>query len=165
MSLPSSYLRPELAALAPYNAGLTVAEVASRPGVTRVAKLGSNENPLGPDPAVRQALEAALQRIAVYPDPVGRTLVAKLAARHGIAAPTLVGTTSLGGRLYDFGAYPGMVFPRADERGAYEHRGRLTGKMREVRDPSLCGFHDAWLLQRGEAPGYSQVVVSGRPAV
>ncbi len=86
MSLPSSYLRPELAALAPYNAGLTVAEVASRPGVTRVAKLGSNENPLGPDPAVRQALEAALQRIAVYPDPVGRTLVAKLAARHGIAA-------------------------------------------------------------------------------
>ncbi len=90
MSLPSSYLRPELAALAPYNAGLTVAEVASRPGVTRVAKLGSNENPLGPDPAVRQALEAALQRIAVYPDPVGRTLVAKLAARHGIAADRLV---------------------------------------------------------------------------
>lgn len=40
------------------------------------------------------------------------------AARHGIAAPTLVGTTSLGGRLYDFGAYPGMVFPRAGEGGA-----------------------------------------------
>lgn len=90
MSLPSSHLRPELAALAPYNAGLTVAEVASRPGVTRVAKLGSNENPLGPDPAVRQALEAALQRIAIYPDPVGRTLAAKLAARHGIAADRLV---------------------------------------------------------------------------
>ncbi|VVE27445.1 gamma-glutamylcyclotransferase [Pandoraea morbifera] len=40
------------------------------------------------------------------------------AARHGIAAPIYVGTTSLGGRLYDFGAYPGMVLARADEGGA-----------------------------------------------
>ncbi|PWJ73174.1 histidinol-phosphate aminotransferase [Pseudaminobacter salicylatoxidans] len=90
MTTHSSPLRPELATLAPYNAGLTVDEVARRPGVTRVAKLGSNENPLGPDPAVRQALEAALQRIAVYPDPSGRTLLAKLAARHGTSADRLV---------------------------------------------------------------------------
>ncbi len=86
----SPLLRPELAAILPYNAGLTVAEVASRPGVTRVAKLGSNENPLGPDPAVRQALEQALQHVAAYPDPSGRALLAKLAARHGIAVDRLV---------------------------------------------------------------------------
>lgn len=85
-----SLLRPELAALAPYNAGLTTEEVARRPGVTRVSKLGSNENPLGPDPAVRQALEASLQRIAVYPDPSGRALLAGLAARHGASADQLV---------------------------------------------------------------------------
>jgi histidinol-phosphate aminotransferase len=90
MTAHRSLLRPELAGLAPYNAGLTVEEVASRPGVTRVAKLGSNENPLGPDPAVRQALESALQRIAIYPDPLGRALLAKLAARHAVAADRLV---------------------------------------------------------------------------
>lgn len=90
MTKTLSFLRPELAALAPYNAGLTTEEVARRPGVTRVAKLGSNENPLGPDPMVRQALEASLQRIAVYPDPSGRTLLVKLAARHGVSADRLV---------------------------------------------------------------------------
>lgn len=90
MTTHPSLLRPELAGLAPYNAGLTVEDVARRPGVTRVAKLGSNENPLGPDPAVRQALEAALQRIAIYPDPSGRALLAGLASRHGVAPGRLV---------------------------------------------------------------------------
>lgn len=31
------------------------------------------------------------------------------ATRHGIAAPTLVGTGAVAGRLYDFGTYPGLV--------------------------------------------------------
>lgn len=90
MTVDTSFLRPELAALSPYNAGLTVEEVARRPGVSRVAKLGSNENPLGPDPAVRQALEAALQRIAIYPDPSGRALLTSLAAKHGISNDRIV---------------------------------------------------------------------------
>lgn len=31
------------------------------------------------------------------------------AARHGIAAPTLLGAAALPGELYDFGTYPGMI--------------------------------------------------------
>jgi len=31
------------------------------------------------------------------------------AQKHGIAAPTLVGTGTVAGRLYDFGSYPGLV--------------------------------------------------------
>lgn len=31
------------------------------------------------------------------------------AARHGIAAPTLLGAVALPGELYDFGTYPGMI--------------------------------------------------------
>jgi gamma-glutamylcyclotransferase (GGCT)/AIG2-like uncharacterized protein YtfP len=31
------------------------------------------------------------------------------AQRHGIAAPTLLGTGTVAGRLYDFGTYPGLV--------------------------------------------------------
>lgn len=78
-------LRPELASLPPYNAGLAAEEALARPGVTRVAKLGSNENPLGPSPEARAAAAAALDRMHVYPDPQGRALVADLAAGHGCA--------------------------------------------------------------------------------
>lgn len=31
------------------------------------------------------------------------------ARRHGIVAPTLLGTGTVAGRLYDFGSYPGLV--------------------------------------------------------
>ncbi|WP_045392093.1 histidinol-phosphate transaminase [Falsirhodobacter sp. alg1] len=83
MAANPTILRPELTNLAPYNAGLTLAEVAARKGVTRVAKLGSNENPAGTDPAVVDALENAMRSIGAYPDPVGRNLVARLAEKHG----------------------------------------------------------------------------------
>jgi histidinol-phosphate aminotransferase len=39
---------------------------------------------------VREALEAALGRLALYPDPLGRRLLAKLAARHGLSADRVV---------------------------------------------------------------------------
>ncbi|CAG2133669.1 gamma-glutamylcyclotransferase family protein [Cupriavidus numazuensis] len=35
------------------------------------------------------------------------------ARRHGIAAPTLLGTGTIAGRLYDFGTYPGLVLDPA----------------------------------------------------
>ncbi|WP_112310283.1 aminotransferase class I/II-fold pyridoxal phosphate-dependent enzyme [Pseudogemmobacter bohemicus] len=84
MTGPAPLLRPELAALSPYNAGLTLAEVAARPGVTRVAKLGSNENPAGPAPEVIAAIREAAAGVGVYPDPAGRDLIAGLAAHHGL---------------------------------------------------------------------------------
>ncbi len=90
MSPTDPLLRPELAALAPYNAGLTAAEVAARPGVRRVAKLGSNENPAGPAPAVREAVAQAAAQIGWYPDPSGRDLIAALAARHGLDSEQFV---------------------------------------------------------------------------
>lgn len=35
--------------------------------------------------------------------------IARAAARHGIAAPRLVGRGSVRGTLYDFGSYPGLL--------------------------------------------------------
>ncbi len=48
--------RPEVRGLPAYNAGLSSEVVRQRYGVTRVARLASNENPYGPSPAVVQAL-------------------------------------------------------------------------------------------------------------
>jgi gamma-glutamylcyclotransferase (GGCT)/AIG2-like uncharacterized protein YtfP len=41
--------------------------------------------------------------------------IGRAAARHGIAPPQLVGPGVLKGRLYDFGAYPGMVVADGDD--------------------------------------------------
>jgi len=57
---------PYIASLRPYQAGRSIEEVQQQFGLTRVAKLGSNENPLGTSPlaieAVREALGAGLNR-------------------------------------------------------------------------------------------------------
>lgn len=41
--------------------------------------------------------------------------IGRAAARHSIEAPRLLGEASLRGRLYDFGAYPGLVYDEEEE--------------------------------------------------
>ncbi|MGB0659235.1 MAG: histidinol-phosphate transaminase [Mangrovicoccus sp.] len=71
-------LRPELRGLAPYNAGLSLEDIAARPGVTRVAKLGSNENLSGIPASVQADLVAAAGNAYLYPDPSARELALAL---------------------------------------------------------------------------------------
>lgn len=84
MADPSSPIREEVRAIAPYNAGLTIDEVRRRHGVAVVAKLGSNENPNGPSPAVASALSAIHELARLYPDPSGRELAAEIARRLAV---------------------------------------------------------------------------------
>ena len=49
--------RAEVRDLASYNAGLGSDAVRKRFGLTRIAKLGSNENPMGPARAVTPAMK------------------------------------------------------------------------------------------------------------
>jgi len=72
-SEPSSFrtplaCRPEIARLPPYNAGLGTEAVKACYGVASVVKLGSNENPYGPPPAVRDALADLVNYVALYPE-------------------------------------------------------------------------------------------------
>lgn len=67
-------LRPEIRSLPLYNAGLSVDYVRSRYGVAEIAKLGSNENPYGASPRVRQAVADAANEIAIYPEASCNTL-------------------------------------------------------------------------------------------
>lgn len=83
-------VRDEVRRLAPYNAGLTVAEVQLRYSPASISKLGSNENPLGPSPAVGEALRGYLDSVHIYPDPLGRTLRLELARRHGVATERVI---------------------------------------------------------------------------
>ena len=64
-----------------YNAGLSIEYVRERYGLTEIAKLGSNENPYGPSPRVREALRQAVDDVALYPDPNCDPLRALLSER------------------------------------------------------------------------------------
>jgi histidinol-phosphate aminotransferase len=79
-------LRPEVRALAPYNAGLSSEFVRARYGVSHVAKLGSNENPRGASARVMAHLAASTTAgaLAQYPDPSCTALRSLIAGRLGV---------------------------------------------------------------------------------
>ena len=90
MSTPSITVLDEIRAIAPYNAGLTIDEVRQRYAVQAIAKLGSNENPLGPSPALRRLFADIGDLARLYPDPQGRALCARLAADFAVAADRVI---------------------------------------------------------------------------
>jgi histidinol-phosphate aminotransferase len=83
-------LRPEIKNLPLYNAGLSTDYVRSRYGVTEIAKLGSNENPYGASPRVRQAVADAASEIAIYPEASCDPLRLVLAEWLGVAQNRLL---------------------------------------------------------------------------
>lgn len=83
-------VRPEVRSLVPYNAGLTAKDIAQGDRPARIAKLSSNENPLGPSPLVHRALRDIEDLAQYYPDSAGRDLKASLAAMLRLTADRLI---------------------------------------------------------------------------
>jgi len=54
--------------LTPYVPGKPIEEVKRELGIDNVIKLASNENPLGPSPKALEAMRAALENVAQYPE-------------------------------------------------------------------------------------------------
>jgi histidinol-phosphate aminotransferase len=86
---------PHVASLTPYVPGKPIEEVEREYGLTGVAKLASNENPLGPSPlAVAAAREAAAQ-LNLYPDGAASVLREAIATKVGVTSrEVLVGNGS-----------------------------------------------------------------------
>jgi histidinol-phosphate aminotransferase len=80
---------PGLAQLKPYTPGKPLSELERELGISDSIKLASNENPLGPSPRVRAAIEAELDELARYPDGGAYALRSALAARHGVGAESI----------------------------------------------------------------------------
>jgi histidinol-phosphate aminotransferase len=83
---------PYIRAIAPYQPGKPISELAREYGLAESAiiKLASNENPLGVSPAARAAIAAALPELGRYPDGNGFALKSALAARYGVPLDTIV---------------------------------------------------------------------------
>jgi histidinol-phosphate aminotransferase len=84
-----SQFGPEyIRALAPYQAGKPISEVAREFGLdeANIVKLASNENPFGIPESARQAMAAAAAELGRYPDANGFALKAALAKRYDVPA-------------------------------------------------------------------------------
>lgn len=68
-----------------YDPGHDLVALRRRFGAGGLVELGSNENPYGPSPRVREAVLAALNDLHRYPDPLGGDLKRALAALHRVA--------------------------------------------------------------------------------
>ncbi len=65
----------EILDLVPYKPGKPISETQREYGVSRVIKLASNENPLGPSPKALEAVRKSLQQQHRYPDPTHYELI------------------------------------------------------------------------------------------
>src|SRR5215472_312428 len=59
---------PYIESLRPYEAGRTIESVRREFGLTHIAKLASNENPLGSSPKAIDAMRRELENLNFYPD-------------------------------------------------------------------------------------------------
>jgi histidinol-phosphate aminotransferase len=79
---------PYVRAIAPYQAGKPIEELAREHGLRpeRIVKLASNENPLGMPASARAAIEATLADLGRYPDSNGFALKAALSRKLDVPA-------------------------------------------------------------------------------
>lgn len=83
-------VRPEIAGLPDYNAGLALDRFCAIYGLDARAKLDSNENPLGPSPDAIAAIRTAAASVARYPDAANTALRAAIAAATGVEAEQVI---------------------------------------------------------------------------
>lgn len=85
-------LNPRLEALPVYQPGRPIEEVARQYGLApeSIIKLASNENPLGPSPRARQALQEALHSVHLYPDGHAFALKHRLAEKLAVRPENLI---------------------------------------------------------------------------
>ncbi|MDE1943608.1 MAG: histidinol-phosphate transaminase [Betaproteobacteria bacterium] len=76
--------------IAPYQPGKPISELERELGLTRIIKLASNENPLGPSPRALEAIRGALPELALYPDGNGFELKSALARRFSLTREQVV---------------------------------------------------------------------------
>lgn len=80
---------PGVQKLVPYVPGKPVTELARELGLSRIVKLASNENPLGPSTKAKQAIHNALADLSRYPDGNGFSLKQALAEKYHVASKQL----------------------------------------------------------------------------
>ncbi len=81
-----------------YKAGKPISELAREQNLSRIVKLASNENPIGPSPKAIEAIQKSLNGLNRYTDPHSHDLVMKIADKYNVQPNHIIcghGTDSL----------------------------------------------------------------------
>lgn len=84
------HVHPDIQSLSPYVPGKPIDELQRELGLTRVIKLASNENPLGPSPKAVAALAGAHETLHRYPDGGAYRLRQAIAERWKVASDQVI---------------------------------------------------------------------------
>jgi histidinol-phosphate aminotransferase len=79
-----SLVSPTVLDLKPYKPGKPIEELKREKGLTRVIKMASNENPLGPSPKAAERLRECAGGMNIYPDGYGYELKKALSEKFGV---------------------------------------------------------------------------------
>lgn len=82
-------ISPELLNLVPYKPGKPISETQREYGLSKIVKLASNENPLGPSPLAQQAISHALKQQHLYPDPTHYQMIQTVSKKWNINTQNL----------------------------------------------------------------------------
>lgn len=86
----SLHVHPDIAALSPYVPGKPIEELQRELGLTRVIKLASNENPLGPSPKALAVISESAATLHRYPDGGAFRLREALADRWKVTSDHII---------------------------------------------------------------------------
>lgn len=101
--LPDDLIRKDVRDLPEYNAGLALDRFRDAYGIDCVAKLDSNESPLGPSPRAIEVMREAAKGVARYPDAANTALRSAIARSTGAEADRIIvgnGSEDLIGALF-----------------------------------------------------------------
>lgn len=89
-ALIASLAQPAIRQLRAYDPGHDLVALRRAAAPASLVELGSNENPYGPSPRVRDAVAGVLGELHRYPDPRGGDLKRALAGRYGVDPAQIV---------------------------------------------------------------------------
>ncbi|SNT73919.1 histidinol-phosphate transaminase [Paracoccus seriniphilus] len=142
-SFPRDLIRQEVANLPTYNAGLAMDRFKATYGIDCLAKLDSNESPLGPSPRAIEAMQQAAAGVARYPDAANMSLRALVGELTGTQPENVIfgnGSEDLIGALFRAVIRPqDHVVTICPSFGLHEF-GALTFGARVTKVP----FNDDW---------------------
>lgn len=146
------YANPQLRELLSYEPGKPVEDLARELGIEpeEIIKLASNENPLGPSPKARQAMEEALGRAHFYPDGGAYYLREAIAEKTGLTMKHVI----LGSGSNEIIEFIGHAYLQPNDEivvaehsfAVYRLMAQLFGaKVIDVPDPGFVHDLDAML--------------------